>query len=110
MEIYKSININNFTIIDSYAHLTSSLDQCIQLDEEFDLIKKKRFYPYEMITNSKILYLPIEELKKEHFDNKSSLCKISDEDFKHVKNVIKTFNIPNFKEYHVLYLKTNVFV
>jgi hypothetical protein len=124
MEIYKSININNFTIIDSYAHLTSSLDTLIKNlpddkktllrtisnnDEEFNLIKKKGFYPYEMITDSKMLYLPIEELKQEHFDNKLSLSKISDEDFKHVQNVIKTFNIKNFKEYHDLYLKIDVF-
>jgi hypothetical protein len=40
-----------------------------------------------MITSSKMLYLPIVELKKEHFDNKLSLSKISDEDFLHVKNV-----------------------
>ena len=71
MEIYKSININNFTIIDSYAHLTSSLDTLIKnlpdskksllrtIDEEFDLIKIKGFHPYEMITSSKMLYLPI---------------------------------------------------
>ena len=45
-----------------------------------------------MITSSKMLYLPIEELNKEHFDNKLSLSKISDEYFKHVKNVIKTFS------------------
>jgi hypothetical protein len=50
MEIYKSINTNNFTIIDSYAHLTSSLDTLIKNnEEEFNLIKKKGFYPYEMI-------------------------------------------------------------
>ena len=124
MEIYKSININNFTIIDSYAHLTASLDSLIKNlpdnkktllrtisnnEEEFNLIKKKGFYPYEMITSSKMLHLPIEDLKKEHFDNKLSLSKISDDDFKHVQNVIKTFNIKNFKEYHDLYLKIDVF-
>jgi hypothetical protein len=50
MEIYKSINTNNFTIIDSYAHLTSSLDTLIKNnEEEFNLIEKKGFYPYEMI-------------------------------------------------------------
>jgi hypothetical protein len=124
MEIYKSININTFTIIDSYAHLTSSLDTLIKNlpddkktllrtisknEEEFNLIKKKGFYPYEMITNTEKLYLPIEDLKKEHFDNKLTLSKISDTDFLHVINVIKTFNIKNFKEYHDLYLKIDVF-
>ena len=104
MEIYKSLSINTFTILDSYSHLTSSLDTLIKNlpdckkvllrtisknEQEFELIKKKGFYPYEMITSSKMLYLPIEELKKEHFDNKLSLSSISDEDYQHVQNVIK---------------------
>ena len=30
MEIFKSININSYSIIDSYAHLSSSLDKLIK--------------------------------------------------------------------------------
>ena len=59
MEIFKSININSYSIIDSYAHLFSSLDKFIKNlpsekkvllrtlasnDEEFTLINKKGFY------------------------------------------------------------------
>ena len=56
MEIFKSININSYSIIDSYAHLSSSLDKLLKNlpsekkvllrtlasnDEEFALINKK---------------------------------------------------------------------
>lgn len=65
MEIFKSININSYSIIDSYAHLSSSLDKLLKNlpsekkvllrtlasnDEEFALINKKGFYPSELIT------------------------------------------------------------
>ena len=78
-------------------------------EEEFQLINKKGFYPYEMITSNDMLYIPITELKQEHFNSRLTLSKISNEDFAHVQNVIKTFNITNFKEYHDLYLKIDVF-
>ena len=53
--------------------------------------------------------MPITELKKEHFNSKLTLSTISDSDFEHVQKVIKTFGITNFKEYHDLYLKIDVF-
>ena len=34
---------------------------------------------------------------------------LSNSDFEHVQKVIKTFGITNFKEYHDLYLKIDVF-
>ena len=62
MKIYKSLNINNICIMDSYAHLTSSLSSLIKNlpddkktslrkitndNEKFQLINEKGFYPYE---------------------------------------------------------------
>ena len=84
MELFKSININNFNIICSYAHLSSSLDTLIKnlpdskknllktiaTDENFELIKKKGFYPYELITSIDRLDFPITDLKREHFNSK----------------------------------------
>ena len=61
MEIYKSLNIDNICIMDSYAHLSSSLSTLIENlpdnkkitlktitndPENFLLINKKGFYPY----------------------------------------------------------------
>ena len=77
MEIFKSININSYSIIDSYAHLSSPLHKLIKNlpiekkillrtiasnDEEFALINKKGFYPYELITSQNKLFMPITEL------------------------------------------------
>ena len=120
MEIFKSININSYSIIYSYAHLSSLLDKLIKNlpsekkvllrtlasnDEEFALINKKGFYPYELITSQNKLFMPITELRKDHFNSKLTLSTISDSDFEHVQKVIKTFGITNFKKYHDLYLK-----
>jgi hypothetical protein len=124
MEVYKSLNINSFSIIDSYAHLSLSLDSLIKnlpsekkvllktiakTEEGFNLISKKGFYPYEIITSNDKLHFPIEELKQSHFDNKLTLSKISNEDYAHVLKVINYFKITTFKEYHDLYLKIDVF-
>jgi hypothetical protein len=125
MEIYKTLDINSFQINCSYAHLSSSLDTLIKNlpdekktllktiangdEEKFHLIKKKGFYPYEKICSVEDLHFPIEELKMEDFNSKLNLSKMTKEDFDHVKNVIKKFNITNFKEYHDLYLKIDVY-
>ena len=55
-----------------------------------------------------MLYIPITELKQEHFNSDLTLSTISDADFAHVQKVIKTFGITNFKEYHDLYLKIDI--
>jgi hypothetical protein len=123
MEIYKSLNINSFQIIDSYAHLTSSLDKLVKnlpankklrlrsivkTDEEFALVCKKGLYPYEKIDCLGALDFPISELAPSDFDSKLCLSKISFEDWAHVQNVIKTFGFTTFRQYHDLYLKIDV--
>lgn len=124
MEIYKSLNINTFSINCSYAHLSSSLDTLIKnlpdnkkdllrtiadTDEKFELIKKKGFYPYEMITNIEKLDMPIQDLKQEHFDSRLNLSKLSNDDWEHVQKVITVFGFTSFRQYHDLYLKIDVF-
>ena len=124
IEMFKTLQINSFHFIDSLAHLNSSLDKLIKNlpdsrktllrtlaknQEEFELINKKGFYPYEMITSIEKLDIPITELKQHHFDNRLQLNEISDRDFKHVQKVIKTFGFTTFKQYHDLYLKIDVF-
>ena len=100
MEILKSIHINSYSIIDSYAHLSSSLDKLIKNlpsekkvllrtlasnDEKFASIDKKGFHPYELITSQDKLFMPITDLRKEHFDSKLTLSTTSDSDFEYKK-------------------------
>jgi hypothetical protein len=53
--------------------------------------------------------MPISELKQEHFDNKLTLSTLSNEDWAHVQAVIREFGMTNFREYHDLYLKIDVY-
>lgn len=137
MEIYKCLNINSFNIICSYAHLSSSLDTLLKnlpdskkkslytivspqglapttpgeaerFAERYKLINKKGFYPYEMITSVEKLDIPLSQLKREHFNSKLNLSKISDADWEHVQTVIETFGFKTFREYHDLYLQIDV--
>ena len=57
-------------------------------DEEFALINKKGFYPYELITSQDKLFMPITELRKKHFDSKLTLSTISDSDFELSKHSV----------------------
>ena len=124
MEIYKSLNINTFNIICSYAHLSSSLAKLIEnLPDEkkvlmksicndeakFKLICEKGFYPYEMIDCQEKLDIPIQELKREHFNNKLNLSKLDDKDWAHIQKVIQVFKMKSFREFHELYLKVDVY-
>ena len=124
MEIFKSLNINNICIMDSYAHLSSSLSKLISNlpddkkltlktitndPEKFELINKKGFYPYEYVDCIEKLDTPINEIKREHFDSKLTLSKLCDEDWSHIQNVIQKFEIKTLREWHDLYLKIDVY-
>ena len=124
MEIYKTLNIDNICIMDSYAHLSASLsslisnlpdDKKINLksitsdSEKFKLINEKGFYPYEFVDCIEKLDTPIHEIKREHFNSKLMLSKLSDYDWNHIQNVIQKFNIKTLREWHDLYLKIDVY-
>ena len=76
-------------------------------EEERSLLKRKGVFPYDWFDN-------IEKLKeknlppKEKFYSKLNDSNISDEDYEHAKNVWEKFNIKTMKDYHDLYLKTDV--
>ena len=124
MEIYKSLNIDNICIMDSYAHLTSFLSSKIKNlpedrkttlrkitndDEKFKLINEKGFYPYEFVDCIDKLDTPIHLIKREHFNSKLMLSKLSDADWKHIQNVIEKLDIKTLREWHDLYLKIDVY-
>ena len=66
------------------------------------------FYPYEFVDSIEKLDTPINEIKREHFDSKLTLSKLSDEDWSHIQNVIQKFEIKTLRQWHDLYLKIDV--
>ena len=126
MEVFKCLNINSFVILDSYAHLSSSLSKLIEnLPEErkqrlrsilkpdqehlFPLICQKGQYPYEHIKSVERLDIRLTDLHREHFDSQLTLSKLSDDEWAYVQRVISSFGLTTFREYHDLYLKIDVY-
>ena len=64
-------------------------------------------YPYEYF-NEKEKYGELELPKKEKFLNKLHNKNISNNEYKHVIKVFKTFKCENLLEYSILYLKTDI--
>ena len=113
---------NHLSFIDSFAFMSSSLDKLASnLSEEdfiytkkyftdpvqFGLVKRKGVYPYDYMDSfSKFndTELPqIEEFYSLLTDNN-----ISEDAYRHAKDVWNTFNLKNMGEYHDLYLKTDI--
>ena len=76
-------------------------------EEERELLTKKGVFPYDWFDD-------IEKLKydrlpdKKEFYSKLNDENISDKDYEHAQKVWIKFNIKNMREYHDLYLKTDV--
>ena len=116
-----SFNINNkLSFIDSFQFLSSSLDSFVKnlgkddfkyLSQEFDnivldLVKQKRFYPYEYISNFEKFK---EELpSKEKFYSLLTGEKIGKKEYEHVVKVCKKFEVKIMKDYHNFYLKCDI--
>ena len=112
----------NFEIrfIDSYKFLQSSLEKLVKnlqeddfcnIKREFkknvDLVTKKGVYPYDYVSSLKKLsetQLPL----KEEFYSKLNDENITDEDYQRAIKVWNTFNCKTIRDYHDLYLKTDV--
>ena len=111
VDVFKKIRF-----IDSFKFMTSSLDvlsknlngkQCKNLKKfyrgkHFDLLKRKGVYPYDYVDSVDKLSetsLP----PKDAFYSRLNDEAITDEDYEHVKNVWKEFNIKSLRKYHNLY-------
>ena len=71
-----------------------------------DLVKQKGFFPYEYMSDFEKFK---EELPdKENFYSSLTNRKITDEEYEHVLNVWKKFEMKTMKDYHDLYLKCDV--
>jgi hypothetical protein len=107
--------------IDSFRFMASSLDslvsnlneeQCVNLKKyysgkQFDLLRRKGVYPYDYIGSVEKLSetaLP----QKEKFYSRLNDEDISDEDYHHAQTVWKAFGCKTFRDYHMLYNKSDV--
>ena len=112
LEKYKSFCINSkLSFIDSFQFLSFSLDSLVKnfrkndlkyLSQEFqlnvlDLVKQRRFYPYEYLND-------FEKFKNNCLTGK----KISDKEYEHVLKVWNNFEMKMMKVYIDLYLKCDV--
>ena len=89
---------------DKFITLTSQMS----VDEtSLDFLKRKGVFPYEYMSDFHKLSdksLP----PKDAFYSKLTDTGISDSDYKHAQNVWKTFDCKTMRDYHDLYLKTDV--
>ncbi|CAB4026188.1 Hypothetical predicted protein, partial [Paramuricea clavata] len=107
--------------IDSYKFTLASLDSLANTlgEDDFrtlesqmkhsgiELLKRKGVFPYEFMTGyDKLQYdkLP----SKKEFYSKLNNTDINDEDYEHAQKVWKTFDCKTMRDYHDLYLKTDV--
>ena len=107
--------------IDSFKFMASSLDrlvanldesalQCVQRffsGEQFDLVRRKGVYHYgyvDSITKLSETKLP----PQEQFYSELNHSHISDEDYEHARKVWNLFQMKTMRDYHDLYLKTDV--
>ncbi len=89
---------------DDFKTLTSQMSVDA---ESLDLLKRKGIFPYEYMTGFSKLSdtcLP----PKEAFYSQLTDSHISDSDYAHAQNVWETFGCKSMKDYHDLYLKTDV--
>ena len=122
MEKYMAFMLgNNLTFIDSFQFMSSSLDKLVInlpnesfrytnnefKNEKFELMKKKGIYPYDYM-DSFVKFNNKKLPSKDEFYSTLNNENISNEDYKHAKNIWKTFDIKNMGEYHDLYLKSDI--
>ncbi|CAB4019693.1 uncharacterized transposon-derived, partial [Paramuricea clavata] len=107
--------------LDSYKFTLASLDSLANMlgEDEFktlesqmehsgiELLKRKGVFPYEFMTDyDKLQYNRLPSKKK--FYSKLNNTDISDEDYEHAQKVWKAFDCKTMRDYHDLYLKTDV--
>ena len=84
--------------------------QCVQRffsGEQFDLVRRKGVYPYDYMDDlSK--FQDTELRPKELFYSELNHSQISDEDYEHAIKIWNLFQMKTMRDYHDLYLKTDV--
>ncbi len=90
---------------DQFGTLTSQMTHIPE--KSLDLLKRKGVFPYEFMTDFSKLSVTSLPLK-EAFYSQLNDSHISDKEYEHAKNVWETFGCETMKDYHNLYLKTDV--
>ncbi len=105
-------SIGKLHFLDSFNFMSSSLDKLISnipddnkiflkclstTDQQFEYMKKK--VPYEWFDDAEKLKLPIQELKKEYFNNAMKLETLDDKEWNYIQQLIKDLDIKTFEEY-----------
>ena len=70
-------------------------------------LTKKGVYPYDYVSSID-KFSETQLPQKAEFYSKLNNEDMSDEDYQHAQNVWKTFNCKTIKDYHDLYLKSDV--
>ena len=120
-EMKEKIVKREIRFIDSFKFMASSLDkltanldeasfQCVNRffrGEQFNLVKRKGVYPYDYV-NSITKLSEVKLPSKELFYSELNHSHISNEDYEHARKVWKYFDMKTIRNYHDLYLKTDV--
>ena len=106
--------------IDSFKFLQTSLSNLVSNLQPTDFINTKRkfkhntqlitrkgVYPYDYVS-SLSKFFETQLPAKQEFYSKLNNEEITDEDYKHAQKVFQTFNCKTIKDYHDLYLKSDV--
>ena len=111
---------NHLTFIDSFQFISSSLDKLVSnlprdslkytseifKGKNLNLMARKGVYPYDYMDSFDKFDEGIPT--KEDFYRILNNEHITDNDYKHVQNVWKTFKLKTMGEYHDLYLKSDI--
>ena len=107
--------------IDSFKFMAASLDSLVKNlpkesfknltkiyeGEQLNLLLRKGVFPYDWFDNFNKLssdHLP----SKESFHSRLNYSDITDEDYQHAQKVWETFKMKTMRDYHDLYLKSDV--
>ena len=122
MERYTSFSIGRVQFIDSFQFTMQSLEKLVKTlddddcrhtrkafknEEEFHLMRRKGVFPYDFFDSVEILTSP-ELPSREAFYNTLQGEECTVEDYIHAKTVWRSFNCTSFRQYHDLYLKSDV--
>ena len=123
-EKYLSFNWDNINFVDSMQFMASSLDELSSnlniedkkhvknhfshlSDEQFDLITSKGVFPYDWFDSADKMN-EISLPSKDSFYSKLYECDIKDNEYSRALKVWKKLKCDTFRDYHDLYLKTDV--
>ena len=122
MERYTTFSIGRVQFIDSFQFTMQSLDSLVKTlscedfkftrehfcdEEEFTLVRRKGVFPYDFFDDTSKMQCT-ELPPREAFFSRLSDEECSVEDYIHAKNVWNTFGCRSFRDYHDIYLVSDV--